>query len=933
MENYTKSPLLQNSHDRFPPSSSAGEVVAPPRLQTSGSSSDSSSSSSVDPLYRSDGLFGWCSLEECEPSDVIDPWGDGFAESQGMSAGSWCTTLGSAGESTSTCTSPDRFDDFSSDSMSEDEQQQPQLHKNKSPKVTVLSASALVYRAPGLESTPVSGATQATVDLSDHPPIMGSAPLEVCGHAITTPKATAPCNDISAAKEMKKGVVADNAKNPRRKPHCATCGWPKYGRHHIGGSRTHIGRRGLCTVDLELYKNPDEDHRSARDRGVTTGRKRGRPRNCDKPIDISRLVRERQQAELEGAGLRSEKLVCPPSRGAAFHIGDAESLRAIPKQCIFCLDSGTGADTQRRRLKESGKWQPSRMGLWLKQMGYEGPPYCQRCSQVFKEHLILHNRNPAKCTRRLPCDHCSRVLLKFDVRGQDLWLRIDSSRQAKLQRKAERQKANVITAAPSQTWAVEDGGFESENASGLDRRDVLTSFSRVPEWSSSQNAKPIDRSKRKSLALATGLVLVVCVVMAMVARDFDGKSSSDDGDAKSLMAPEVPEQMCGNWFNASVYVVAPRLPIPKTIADPKNPKSPDNPKFGSGAATWQDGDQLWLLEGFASNRMWRLQPDAVDSRVGDCNGVAYSAEPMSAPRWWNIWPQLTGAMAFTFRQQHYLFGGSDESSSTADLWRFTLEDDVSSSDSDGQPPISTVIWETLHTDRIIPDPSALGTEWIQQLNILLGTQDHAATELLWPLKRSRGAIAMSSDNTHGYLFGGIFNQDFPSRLSVPLADLWLIPERSPDSSNIIGFDWNYQGPSDFAYCGRPFGVPNLCEASEGSILWPSSRSGHAAWVDDVNARLVIFGGVGSGIMVDGKSLANIYSNLGVVVDGTQVHFKWAVGCTALTDMWIYNPEDSKFSQVVEITAPPRTPALGLNFGPVVGAVIGQLHSLLGCTAQ
>ena len=66
---------------------------------------------------------------------------------------------------------------------------------------------------------------------------------------------------------------------PRQRPLCATCGWPKYGEHHLGGKRTHMGQRALCQVDPSNY-NPD-DPRPARDRGTATGRKRGRPRKSD----------------------------------------------------------------------------------------------------------------------------------------------------------------------------------------------------------------------------------------------------------------------------------------------------------------------------------------------------------------------------------------------------------------------------------------------------------------------------------------------------------------------------------------------------------------------------------------------------------------------------------------------------------------------------
>jgi hypothetical protein len=40
------------------------------------------------------------------------------------------------------------------------------------------------------------------------------------------------------------------------------------------------------------------------------------------------------------------------------------------------------------------------MRKWLSGYGYAGEPYCQRCSEIFRDHLIRQKSNSAKCGGR-----------------------------------------------------------------------------------------------------------------------------------------------------------------------------------------------------------------------------------------------------------------------------------------------------------------------------------------------------------------------------------------------------------------------------------------------------------------------------------------------------------------------------------------------------
>ena len=49
---------------------------------------------------------------------------------------------------------------------------------------------------------------------------------------------------------------------------------------------------------------------------------------------------------------------------------------------------------------------------WWSGYGYAGQAYCQRCSEVFRDHLIRQKSNSARCGRAASCDDCAKVCLR-----------------------------------------------------------------------------------------------------------------------------------------------------------------------------------------------------------------------------------------------------------------------------------------------------------------------------------------------------------------------------------------------------------------------------------------------------------------------------------------------------------------------------------------
>lgn len=157
-------------------------------------------------------------------------------------------------------------------------------------------------------------------------------------------------------------------------------------------------------------------------------------------------LQQRQQPPLATA----EQLLQPRrlSQSAASQQVAAESDPA--NTCPFCsLDLPNGKTRQRRMLKRER--QRPKFGRWWRQAGYSGPKYCQRCSEVFRDHIMRQKPNSASCTRNNPCDDCTKVLRHFDKSGQVLWDGFDTraaSNKAKVVEKRKQHQLGESAATP-----------------------------------------------------------------------------------------------------------------------------------------------------------------------------------------------------------------------------------------------------------------------------------------------------------------------------------------------------------------------------------------------------------------------------------------------------------------------------------------------------
>ena len=108
---------------------------------------------------------------------------------------------------------------------------------------------------------------------------------------------------------------------------------------------------------------------------------------------------------------------------------------AARTQCPLCKEGGDGTQStpprsedqsagsgqeqtgglsptfQRERKKRTMSKQRvcTRLGRWWKKYGYDGPAYCQRCSELFRDHIIRGLSNSASCTLDTPCLDCTRL--------------------------------------------------------------------------------------------------------------------------------------------------------------------------------------------------------------------------------------------------------------------------------------------------------------------------------------------------------------------------------------------------------------------------------------------------------------------------------------------------------------------------------------------
>ena len=133
--------------------------------------------------------------------------------------------------------------------------------------------------------------------------------------------------------------------------------------------------------------------------------------------------------------------------------------------CPFCKSGSCkpapGKKTRMRRKRDVPR-QKQRFGRWWRMVGYDGPPYCQRCSEVFRDHLMRQTPNSAKCSRDNPCDDCARVLVCFKRDSdEELWQRIDERNQSNKEKQAQKRKHSQLQ--PRVTRSAQGAGISRRN--------------------------------------------------------------------------------------------------------------------------------------------------------------------------------------------------------------------------------------------------------------------------------------------------------------------------------------------------------------------------------------------------------------------------------------------------------------------------------------
>ena len=84
--------------------------------------------------------------------------------------------------------------------------------------------------------------------------------------------------------------------------------------------------------------------------------------------------------------------------------------------------------TVRKRRQMKRVRTENKLGCWWKKYGYTGPRYCQRCSELFRDHIIRQYSNSAGCSRRFPCNDCTRIIKHFTLPLNRAYHKMDKDR-------------------------------------------------------------------------------------------------------------------------------------------------------------------------------------------------------------------------------------------------------------------------------------------------------------------------------------------------------------------------------------------------------------------------------------------------------------------------------------------------------------------------
>jgi hypothetical protein len=79
-----------------------------------------------------------------------------------------------------------------------------------------------------------------------------------------------------------------------------------------------------------------------------------------------------------------------------------------------------------------------RLGMFWRKFGYDGPPYCSRCSSVFRAHMVTRTVSAMNCSRDSACSKCTRILGNFRVSRESAFAAMDEAQALENKREARR---------------------------------------------------------------------------------------------------------------------------------------------------------------------------------------------------------------------------------------------------------------------------------------------------------------------------------------------------------------------------------------------------------------------------------------------------------------------------------------------------------------
>ena len=155
----------------------------------------------------------------------------------------------------------------------------------------------------------------------------------------------------------------------------------------------------------------------------------------------------------------------PPTDGSS-PTGASSADTESPSPPAGASPGSAGAGVQRRALRKVKRGRSiNKVGKWWKMYGYNGPPYCQRCSEVFRDHIIRQISNSANCSRANPCTDCTQVLNYLPHPHEEVWAKMDRTKEARGARAAKQSKKSAAAVGLVQLSESFDGGDPTSGAS------------------------------------------------------------------------------------------------------------------------------------------------------------------------------------------------------------------------------------------------------------------------------------------------------------------------------------------------------------------------------------------------------------------------------------------------------------------------------------